>query len=379
MNKKIASFTGLRFVMIMTIVISHLEFLKEIVPVNAYYPKYWSYQVLGVNFFFLLSGFGMMLGNIRRTAAENIRLPTIRESINYGINHVRKIYPLYLVTLVVGLVASITLGIFYYEKPLATICCNELVKLAFTLPLLQETTGIEAISHAYNGVAWFLSCLFCIYLVSPLIMYYIRKYSKSTTSDLICIAVELAFIIGLAYLFGKVQDFVMQSVYADKVKKMTLVYGSPYRRVFYVMVGMSLAMIYNRVVNAGFALKEKTANILEIAIVIIAVVYYFFRKSMPTGLYHYAIDIVICAGFIIIFAFDKGNLSKFFAQEKLQRLGNMAMYIFLIHYPIRIWGGKIAEHYIGWNLTTAMIFIVLEFVSTYILSDWVYRKSLQKE
>ena len=375
MNKKIESFTGLRFVMIMTIVICHLEFLKYVEPVNDYYPKYWSFQTLGVNFFFFLSGFGMMLGNLRRTAIDEIKFPTLKDGLNFGIKHVKKIYPVYLATMAVGLVASIMLAI-YHEKTLFEIVWRNAAKLLLSIPLLQTATGTMVFGWAYNGVCWFLSCLFCIYLISPWLIYFLRKCSKSYTSDIIFIIVDLVFIVGLAYLFGKIETYSAQS--GMKPKFDVLVYGSPYRRVFYVLIGMSLAMIYNRLKNANFELSAKTANILEVVVSVVAFVYYLFRKSIPSGLYQYAIDVIICAAVIIVFSFDKGKMSAFFSKPSMQKLGNMAMYIYLIHYPIRIWCGKIIGHYFEWNLWLAIGFIIVEFVATYFLSNWLYKRDLKK-
>lgn len=59
-NKKIASFTGLRFIMIMVIVISHFEFLAELPNFRDFYSTYLHNATFAVDFFFLLSGFGMM-------------------------------------------------------------------------------------------------------------------------------------------------------------------------------------------------------------------------------------------------------------------------------------------------------------------------------
>ncbi len=374
MNKKIESFTGLRFVMIMTIVIGHLEFLKYVESVNDYFPKYWNFQILGVNFFFLLSGFGMMLGNLRRIVVEDTKCPTLMDGVNFGVKHVSKIYPLYIVTMVIGLVASVLLA-FYHEMSIFKILWHNAVKLVLAIPLIQTSTGMREFGWAYNGVCWFLSCLFCIYLISPWLIYFLRKYSKSYTSDILLIVLDLVFIVGLAYLFGEVEMYSAQSEMRPKIN--ALVYGSPYRRVFYVLIGMSLAMIYNRLKNANIELSVRNSNILEVIVCIVAIVYYLLKETLPLGLYHYIIDLLICAAVIIVFSFDKGNISVFLSTPLMQKLGNMAMYIFLIHYPIRFWGAKIIEHYFEWNLWLAIGFIIVEFSVTYLLSDCLYERNLK--
>ena len=36
--------------------------------------------------------------------------------------------------------------------------------------LVQSAIGLKVFSHSFNSVSWFLSTLFCIYILSPIIM-----------------------------------------------------------------------------------------------------------------------------------------------------------------------------------------------------------------
>ena len=97
-------------------------------------------------------------------------------------------------------------------------------------------------THAYNGVTWFLSALFCIYLISPILIFILRKFSKSYFGDLLFLLINAFFIVALAYFFGKIETIFHGIKHIPNVDN--LVYGSPYRRVFYVLTGMNLATIY---------------------------------------------------------------------------------------------------------------------------------------
>lgn len=59
-KKRIDSLTGLRFWMIMIIVLSHLTCLRDNYPYSSFYDQYLHNAMMGVDFFFMLSGFGLM-------------------------------------------------------------------------------------------------------------------------------------------------------------------------------------------------------------------------------------------------------------------------------------------------------------------------------
>ncbi len=374
MGHQIHSFTGLRFVMIMIIVISHLEFLGSEMNFGAFGAFYKSHiwnSSFAVNFFFVISGFGMMLSNLERVTIDSIKLPTLRDCLQYGKNHIKKIYIIYILTIIIGFICELCIGIS--NNNTLSVIVKSIIKLLFAIPLLQSATGLETFSHAFNGVAWFLSSLFCIYLISPLLLYLLRKKSKSLFSDLIFIIFDVFIIIIFAYIFEGIEDYILQSEYIKQfgIKHCTLVYASPYRRVFFVLIGMSLAMIYKRLPKN---ISNTAANYLEVLIVIFFLLYHYFRNTISEDkLFIYTIDIILCMCFVMVFAFDRGICSKLLASKKMQFLGNMSMYIFLIHYPIRFWIGRIVEHYFDWNITNAILFILFELITTYYLSYLAYQ------
>lgn len=118
-----------------------------------------------------------------------------------------------------------------------------------------------------------------------------------------------------------------------------LVYGSLYRRVFYVLTGMNLATIFTRLKNDNIKISKKIANVMEIVLSSHVLAYFFMRNSLPNTqfYYKYLINLFLCACFILIFSFDEGCISNYLKKPMMQKLGNMAMYIFLTHYPIRIY------------------------------------------
>lgn len=240
--------------MIMVIVVSHFEFLEPLNGFGNFYTMYLHNATFAVDFFFLLSGFGMMLGSISRTRIEEMKFPKISECLAYGIKHIRKIYPVYILTIIFGVCAKAIYTI-YKSNFTFNFIWHEIVKIIVNFPVLQSATGMSFFTHAYNGVTWFLSALFCIYLISPILIFILRKFSKSYFGDLLFLLINAFLIVALAYFFGKIETIFHGIKHIPNVDN--LVYGSPYRRVFYVLTGMNLAIIFTRLKNDNIKISKK--------------------------------------------------------------------------------------------------------------------------
>ena len=357
-KSQIKSLTGLRFIMVMAIVFCHFEYFAYIYPINVVYPEYWNFQVLGVDFFFLLSGFGMMLSNLNKQPTLKLRPRVI--DVNYGIQHVRRLYPLYIVITLLCIIPSLYFEPYFGLK-------YEIPKFILSISLLQSLTGMMYFAHAYNGVAWFLSSLFCIYLISPMMMFLMRKASKSLLSDIVLFCCSIIILVLLSQIFGVVQDY-----YAGKIfpKIDVLVYESPVRRAFFVSAGMALSLIYYRVNEKlkVFLSQPHIASYIEFSVVVGAFLYYIGRNKLHWGMWNIVVDILFASMFVFVFAFEKGFLSSMLSSRKMLLFGRMSMYIFLIHYPIRIYLGHIIENWGGYDLLTSSLFTIFVLLTTFLLS-----------
>lgn len=76
-NKRLPQLEGLRFVMCCVIIVSHLEFLENSTQIGGY-VKYFHNPTMAVDYFFMLSGFGLCLSTKRPSI-------TFRNCIRYAI------------------------------------------------------------------------------------------------------------------------------------------------------------------------------------------------------------------------------------------------------------------------------------------------------
>ena len=371
-NMVITSFTGFRFIMIMIIFVSHLDFLENLQPFSIYYSSYLHNPTMAVDFFFMLSGFGMMYGNLIRVPTGKLKLPSFYDCFSYGVNHIKKIYPLYLVTIIFGLVIQIILAI-YELKCTVMFVCKQVIKLLLDICLMQSLTGISAFTAAYNAVGWFLSTLFCIYLISPILIYFFRKFSRSILFDLFFLFINIFLAILLVPVFKKAE--VKIQLFQGMYRFDNLVYASPFRRIFYVAIGMNLSMIFYNLKDKFFLTYSKLcASLFEIIICSFSIVYFLIRNILPIGIYKYFIDICLCTLLIFIFAFNNGIISEKLQINYFQVLGDKSKYVFLIHYPIIIYLEMFYKRIYKCTLISCILFIIVILFLTFMFSDICYKK-----
>lgn len=88
LTNRIDTLTGLRFIMIMMIVISHLEFLKFDDNLHNFYANHLWNAGMAVHFFFIMSGFGLTYASIKHQ--ENFQYYNYKCCIKYAIKRIKK-------------------------------------------------------------------------------------------------------------------------------------------------------------------------------------------------------------------------------------------------------------------------------------------------
>lgn len=330
--ERIPALTGARFPAIMVIVFSHFEFLLNYGDFGVAYWQFWHNPTMGVDFFFMASGFGMMLGSMREDPKGIAPIGGVRDAFAFGWRHVKSIYPLYVVTLLASIPFWILDGVGGGNSTVAEELLRCLLLLLMDLTLLQSMTGHIVFAHSLNSVCWFLSSLFCIYLVSPRIMRSIKRCPATPRAMVIGVAACIVFSATLGALFGYIED--VGPLFDD------LSYGSPYHRVFYVMAGMFLARLYScrRESDTGADASSLVGSgAFEHAFVVASVIWFFTRTSsgLADTLLAYVIDMLLVAGYLYALALGRGVISRLLRSKPMVYLGTISVYVFLTHHVIR--------------------------------------------
>ncbi|MBR2247901.1 MAG: acyltransferase [Clostridia bacterium] len=313
-KKRVVQLDSLRFFMCCMIVISHFEFLKKTVLGNVYEKHFWN-PILAVDYFFVLSGFGMYLSDKR----PGIK---IKECVRFAIEKIKKIYPAYIFSLFLGIIWMI----IEKKSILKIIICS-----IIDLTCLQSLTGTTSISHGINGVCWFLSSLFVTYILAPIFLNIIDngKLNKKVKVLLFFTFVSLIITSGVAYK--------IDSLHLIDGKINDLYYGHPFVRCWYVFLGMIIGRLYK---DIKITYRTKT----EAIIIAFSIGWYLFRNSFTAyEPYLRIVDIIVVTLLVYIFSKGGGKITKFLNNSKFVKLGKHTMYIYLFHYPVRMTLGAIFE------------------------------------
>lgn len=224
-KQRVTQLDSLRFIFCLVIIFSHFEFLSNS-SIGDFYDTYLHNASMAVDFFFILSGFGLYYSN-----KANIDI-SIKNNIRFAIDRVKKIYPFYLISILVGIPITIFLSLTKRSLVKTIILYGaKMIPIPF---LVQSLFGTSKLSHAFNGVCWFLSCLFICYIVCPLFYKLVNK-TKNPMRD---IFITILVIIGLSIIFLYIQNNFFNGLIDD------LWYGHPIIRSLYLLIGMYIAYIY---------------------------------------------------------------------------------------------------------------------------------------
>src|SRR5215218_5135249 len=182
----------------------------------------------GVTFFFVLSGFVLALNYFDK-------LHTPRQVWSYAAARIARVYPLYLVAL-----------------------CWPAVHLwaAGTLPeshLLQKVLGIQAwnpdlhVAFGFLGPAWSISVELFLYATLPLLVPVVRLLDRRLATLLTAIALVLAALFVLAWLFDAVGRGDLAP--ADPASAHRWLYRTPLTRVGDFLIGVLAARIFVRILH----------------------------------------------------------------------------------------------------------------------------------
>lgn len=303
-QKRLLQLDSIRFFALMIIILSHFGFLKYS-PIGWFYSAFLHNPTFGVDFFFMLSGFGLFY------SLHDKECPTgVRGACVFVISKIKKIYPLYLISLVLSLPYNLMFVENINLKGMG-------LKLLLDLTLLQSLTGQARFSHGINGVCWFISTLFVSYLFSPCLVTFVREKASSVGKAVAALCGCVALLILLSAFALHLEGVLAETYIKHEMPLVNdLFYGSPYVRIWYVLSGMLLAQLYFLLVNSNFA--EKNLTFLEICLVVFSVSYFLFRNTMPLSPVVFRLVDVLNAGSILfVFAFEHGAVSRWLGSSDI--------------------------------------------------------------
>lgn len=330
MQKRLDQLDGMRFIMALTIVFSHMEFLFSGIYHYSYGNFYYQYvrnSTVAVDYFFMLSGFGIFYSAVAKQSVQKV---STAWPLSFARGKIKKIYRPYVISLLITVPYMFYINLQNHSL-VSTVVRNGAL-FCIDLSLLQSLFGTSMISHSFNSVGWFLSALFIAYLLCPLFVRMAASLLNKKTHYMIVILVDSILLLLLASTVGVLLDRKLKIGGFGEFDD--FFYGSPYVRCFYVWIGMLVSVLYIKTKKMGTDLKS---GIGENVFFVISLAYFFSRQTILdlTGnnlIIVRALDVVNAALILIMLAYGRGFVSKLVSNKRLVLLGRDAMYLYLFHY-----------------------------------------------
>jgi peptidoglycan/LPS O-acetylase OafA/YrhL len=350
------SLTALRFFAAAMIVMYHLR--GKFIPIRNF-PE--NYGIMGVSFFFVLSGFVMALCYPAFSHK--------REALCFLWNRIIRIYPLHLATF------CISLHLLYIEKS-----PWEISTALINIFLLQSYWPFSKIFLSFNGVAWTLSVQLCFYLVFAVANF------RPKNIIVVCIISGASLIGSMAFL-EQTNMFVFGWLY-----KWSL-YILPINRLLVCLLGIgAFKIIFNRLVRLRTSINRPLATLLELLAVasLIDFIYWgeltrwidyaltslHFPCARSLTLFNktYIASVVPALLTITIFGLERGYVSWLLTGKAFVLLGELSFALFMSHNLIIKYFTPYRDRLyktIGWVSTTALLLLLL------LVCAWLLYKTVE--
>lgn len=288
---KISQITFTRFLAAMAIVISHFNkdlFLYKIDYISNIFLK----ANVGVSYFFILSGFIMIVAYHKKNTIEYFE---------YYKNRFARIYPLYVLGLLLYLVTRYS-GFSIYKG---------------FLYLFGLQSWIPGEAMILNFPGWSISVEFLFYLLFPLLYNYF--YSKGNKS--IWVVTIIIWIITQVFC----SLYSASSYYeGPHTKSHELLYYFPLMHINEFLVG-NLAGLY-------FVRNSSQKNYDIPIIVIFGLI--LLSLMFTSFFYHNGLMALLFIPLIILISRNNGALSRLFSLKPLEYLGEASYAIYITHIPV---------------------------------------------
>jgi peptidoglycan/LPS O-acetylase OafA/YrhL len=302
---KLNALTGLRFVAASMIVLHHSRRLA--IPVLGRSLDH------GVSFFFVLSGFIL--------AYAYPKLESGRDVADFLAARIARIWPAHVVGLLLALLAL-----------------RMAIDRTFVANLLLVHGWVPSLPwyFGYNAPSWSISTELFFYLVFPALIF---RWRDSWRWKWLATALLVVALIAL----GKALDLPNLS-HHDVPTLHGLLYISPLARLFEFTTGMVVYTAFRRLQPAAAKVDVALFTLLELSAIgfagyciVSGSTATFLRRHCPdiAGQWiGHSSDVFVFPFVILVFAFERGWLSRFFGSAPMMLLGEISYSIYLVHVTV---------------------------------------------
>lgn len=303
---RLDSFDGIKGICacVIAFVWHYQHFAPEVYPFSSVLKLFYDCGLYAVEIFFVLSGFGMMIGYGEKIGNGKVTFA------QYILKRIRKIYPLMIITTVVVAV----LQYFYLQKAgcIFQYPTENYNVFYFVLNLLGLQNGIINMNFSFNAPTWFISVLMVCYVV----FYGVVKLCRSSRG-----------------LLSAVSAAVIAAGLVPVYLNLTLPVINFHigRGLAAFFMGVLLAIFYKSELNISRPVIGYVSLVILAAAVVVALTAGYGYFGNPA-----AFCILVIAPLIVLASVYVTYVYRLLSLPPLRYLGRISMYIFMWHFPIQI-------------------------------------------
>lgn len=341
MKNRNVAFEALRVIFILFMVLHHFDTFNnvDIPSFTENMKKIFFEGFVGVNFFFMLSGLGCVLGYKQKLESKEISVG------DFLYNRFIKLYPCYILFLICS--------IFVYGG--GRIGSYKL--FAINVLMLQAWPISANIAFGFNGVAWCVSATMFFYLVFSIL------YKIDFKECVAFIALLIVFIY-VNFLYHNADGYVMTALF----------YTNPIFRSLDFFIGWAIGLYFTKH-------KPVCSSLLQIiSIVVFAIFLFWGIYGNISWLYKWGIFYVVPCGLLLFAFYGETPLSqKFFKGKIWLKLSSSSMVIFLSHQLILNLVKKYThEDFYSIFIPYGVVLSVLSIIIFSVIVDKLYVKPMFK-
>lgn len=311
--------TSLRFVAALLVVVHHFGMLAPAPVPRVFRVVLGGY--LGVNFFFLLSGFILVYNYVDLRGRMRVN------RYQFWVARFARIYPVYLVGFLAGALP------YFWEQHAAV---ARLVTGLATLTLTQA--WIPTSADVWNGPGWSLSVEAFFYLLFPLMAVYIARLNRPRLY-LVCGACW-AVCLAIGVLLGPFGNYE-----TSRIGNAIVTYN-PLLRLPEFILGAALGRLYILRAAPGQhrdGPRFATPELLALVALLGSAIALLWAPRLPDQLVHNGLFDPLFALLIYSLACSRGRLVAFLSTPLFVLLGEASYALYILHYPIL----QIMHHVLG--------------------------------
>lgn len=264
------------------------------------YQDVLSHGYIGVSFFFILSGF--ILTHVYQSKIDGNK----KENKKFYMARFARVYPLHLATF------FIAIPLMFWGQEINS---KGLLLALSNATLTQSYLPIKELYFSFNGPSWSICCEVFFYLCFPFLLHFFASLNKMKyylTGVLVIAIIVLPSFIDAHWHHG-------------------LFYVNPLFRLVDFILGMVLYDIY-------LNLKTKKALVnftkLEFLVIAIFVLFFTWRDAVAETRLYSAFYWIPMLSIILVFAFQKGKISKLLSHKTAIWLGEISFGFYMLHHLV---------------------------------------------